>query len=213
MRKRTIALIVLIALLSIGGIGFLVYKNWAALVEIVTFQPKKPSDIKIPDVKPLPVVPKDANTILDDVKPNEAMQEELNKIQQQGEVLTQNVNKTFDTAIQTIQKEGSIRKDKAKPMSNIVVENTKQRQLKAQKSVSDMYRNILKQIEIEKSKAAIVLTGTRTENEKKAKLDSLNVEALDMEMELFSDNAIRKPVIRKSLSKLDAEYLVYKGFV
>lgn len=212
MRKRTIALIVLVALLSIGGIGFLVYKNWAVIVDIVTFKSKRPAEIKIPDVKPLPVVPKDVNTILD-VEPDKAMQEELNKIQQKGEVLTQNANNTFETAIQTIQKESSVRKDKSEPMSKIVVENTKQRQTKAQKAASDRYRNILKQIEIEKAKAAVVLTGARTEKERKTKLDTLNVEALDMEMELFVENNIKRPVIRKPMSKLDAEYLVYKGLV
>lgn len=210
MKKRTVALIVVLALVAVGAIGFVAYKNWSAIRDLMTFTPKSSANVDLPIVNPPPARPQDANTILQSSQTNDDLVKEREHIRSKGDALTVQKNTTIETAIKNINKEGVAKQAQAGPLSNIVVENTKQRAAKAQKQASDAYRDILKRIEIEKSKAAIVLTGTRTEKEKTAKLNALDVDALDMELELFAENRIRPPCSRRPFSKSEMEYLVHK---
>lgn len=212
MKKRYIALIILLAMICTAGVSFAVYKNWSAILDIVNFAPKKPKEVKLPVIQVPPVKPVDAKVVLN-VDPSEDVLKERQDIAKREESLGNQATAKFDRAIKTIQAEGNTKQSQAKPLSDIVVENTKQRQTKLQKAASDKYRNLLQQIEIEKAKAAVVLTGTRTEKEKAAKLDALKVDALDMELELYAENRIRNPGARKPLSKMQAEFLVHKGIV
>lgn len=211
MKKRYIALIVLLATVCVAGVAFLVYKNWAAIIDIVNFVPKKPKDPKLPEIKVPPVKPVNEKAILNSVKPSEDDLKEREDIAKKELVLSDQTKVTFDKAIKKIQAEASMKELQAKPLSNTVIENAKQKATKMQKAASDKYRELLKLIELEKAKAAIVLTGTRTEKEKASKLNK--IDALDMELELYAENRIRNSGVRRPLSKIQAEYLVYKGIV
>jgi hypothetical protein len=94
------------------------------------------------------------------------------------------------------------------PIAKIVVENTKQREAKAQQAASKAYAELIKDIEEEKAKAAVLLTATRTEGEKIQKID-----ALDLEMELYAENKLCNRRVRRPISKRDAEFLVSKSCV
>jgi hypothetical protein len=80
--------------------------------------------------------------------------------------------------------------------------------------------DLIKKIETEKAKSAVLLTAIRTEKEKMKRINDLDLEteettvdAMDMEMELFLENRLKNWRVRRPLSKKGAEFLVRKKCV
>lgn len=209
MKKRYIFGIVMTAVVAVAVIAFFVYKNWDDIKDAFSGK-KKGADAGVAKAvintaKATPVSP---DAVVNAAKPDSKLAVELDAIKSKTKELTDKANQTFDKVLDTFKAEGQAKAAQSQPVSQIVVENTKQRKAKDETAASKQYTDILKQIEIEKAKAAISLTGARTEAQKTATLNALNVDALDAEMELYSENKIRTQVSRRPFSKGEAEAYV-----
>ncbi|AGE55714.1 hypothetical protein ATCVMN08101_657L [Acanthocystis turfacea Chlorella virus MN0810.1] len=209
MKKRYIFGIVMTALLAVAVIAFFVYKNLDDIKD--AFSPKKKSanaDVVKAVMTTTKVAPVSPDTIVNATKPDSALAAELNDLKGKTQEITDEANKAFDKVLDTFKAEGDAKAAQSTHVSSIVVENTKQRKAKDETAASKEYMDILKQIEVEKAKAAISLTGARTETQKAATLNALEVDALDAEMELYSENKIRSDAPRRPFSKAEAEAYV-----
>ncbi|AGE56030.1 hypothetical protein ATCVMO0605SPH_584L [Acanthocystis turfacea Chlorella virus MO0605SPH] len=211
MKKRYIFGIVITALLAVAVIAFFVYKNLDDIKDAFSGTKKTPN-AQAGVVKAVlttsKVAPTSPDAIVNATKSNSRLSAELNALKRKTQELANTANKTFDKVLYTFKAEAKTKASQSTPVSDIVVENTKQRKAKDEDAAADKYMEILKQIEIEKAKAAISLTGARTESQKTATLNTLNIDALDAEMELYSENRIRTQASRKPFSKGEAEAYV-----
>jgi len=148
------------------------------------------------------------NNVLQESKSDPKLATELAALKTKAKELAAKADETFEKVVDTFKAESAAKASQGAPVSKIVVENTKQRQAKAETAAADEYRNIIKQIEIEKAKAAVSLTGARTETTKTDKYNALNIDALDAEMELYAENRIQNLRPRRILSKAEAEAYV-----
>ena len=211
MKKRYIFGIVITALLAVAVISFFVYKNWADIEDAFSGNKKKEKSagvVKAVFSVKTPVVPVNPNNVLQESKSDPKLATELAALKSKTKELADEANETFEKVVDTFKSESAAKASQGAPVSQIVVENTKQRQAKAETAAADEYRNIIKQIEIEKAKAAVSLTGARTETTKAEKYDALAIDALDAEMELYAENRITTRRPRRPLSKAEAEAYV-----
>jgi hypothetical protein len=208
MKKRYTVVIVVIALLAFAGIGYFIYNKWSEIQKILAVGVSKIKKIKFPVVKAKPVRPVDAAVILAAPKTDAKLAADQKDLQKADAVIKRDTADVSAQIIGTVRDESKQKAAKGQPISDIVVDNTKQREAKAQAGASGIYTDIIKQIEIEKAKSAVLLTAIRTETEKKQRID-----ALDLEMELYPENRLRDRRVRRPLSKSDAEYLVASGVV
>ncbi|AGE53594.1 hypothetical protein ATCVGM07011_599L [Acanthocystis turfacea Chlorella virus GM0701.1] len=213
MKKRYIFGIVMAALLAVAVIAFFVYKNLDDIKDAFSGTKKTPSaqaGVVKAVMNTAKVAPVSPDAVVNVAKPDSRLVAELNALERKTRELTDTANKTFDKVLNTFKTEAKTKEAQSAPVANIVVENTKQRKAKDEVAASDKYMDILKQIEVEKAKAAIALTGARTEGQKTATLNTLNIDALDAEMELYSENRIRTHAMMKPFSKGEAEaYIKY----
>ncbi|AGE50799.1 hypothetical protein PBCVCVB1_315R [Paramecium bursaria Chlorella virus CVB-1] len=215
MKKRYIVSIVIAAILALAGVVFIVYKNWSDVQSIWFFTKTKLKNIKIPSIKPNPVKPVDPVVIIEASKPDAGLEKERNALAAKAASISNDAVKVNQQAISVVATEATAKAAQAAPVSEIVVENTKQREVKNQSNASKAYTDLIKKIETEKAKSAVLLTAIRTEKERIAKINDLDLEteettvdAMDMEMDLFLENRLRNWRARRPLSKRGAEYLV-----
>jgi hypothetical protein len=212
MKKRYIFGIVMTALLAIAVIAFFVYKNWGDIQDAFSGTKNTPKTqagvvkaVFTVQASPDPVKP---DEIIQQAKSDSKLATELAALKSKTKELTDKPNEMFDKVADTFKSEAGVKASQGAPISQIVVENTKQRQAKDETAAADEYRDILKQIEVEKAKGAIALTGARTEAQKAAKFDAIAIDALDAEMELYAENKIKIRQPRRPLSKAEAEAYV-----
>ncbi|AGE50227.1 hypothetical protein ATCVCanal1_544L [Acanthocystis turfacea Chlorella virus Canal-1] len=209
MKRRYIFGIVMAALLAVAVIAFFVYKNWGDIQDAFPGK-KKGSNAGV--VKAVmtttKVAPASPDAIANATKADSKLAAEVGVIKSRAKELEDKANQTFDKVLNTFKAEGETKAAQSTHVSGIVIENTKQRKAKDETAASKQYTDILKQIEVEKAKAAISLTGARTEAQKAATLNALNVDALDAEMELYSENKIRAKGSRRPFTKGEAEAYV-----
>lgn len=215
MRRRYIVSIVIAALAALAGVAFLVYKNWSDVQSIWGFTKTRIKNIQISSIKPKPVKPVDPIVIIEASKPNAGLEKKRNVLAAKAVSISNDAVKINQQAVGIVATEATSKAAQAAPVSEIVVENTKQREIKNQTNASKAYANLIKRIETEKAKSAVLLTAIRTEKERIKKINDLDLEeeetavdAMDMEMDLFLENRLRNWRARRPLSKKGAEYLV-----
>lgn len=215
MKKRYIASIIIAAFVALAGVAFLVYKNWSDVQSIWVFTKTRIKNIKVPSIKPKPVKPVDPIVIIEASKPDAGLEKERNTLAAKAVSISNDAVKINQQAVGIVATEATSKAAQAAPVSEIVVENTKQREIKNQTNASKAYANLIKRIETEKAKSAVLLTAIRTEKERIKKINDLDLEeeetavdAMDMEMDLFLENRLRNWRARRPLSKKGAEYLV-----
>lgn len=214
MKKRYVFALVVTALIALAALGFAIYKYWDSIRDVWNFTKKTVRSVKLPFVKPKPATPLDPKTILAETKPDSTLVNEKDALSTQTADIRNATNVVTQATTKTIGIEADAKKAQGEPIAAIVIENTKQREAKDQQAASKAYTELIKDILEEKAKSAVLLTAIRTETQKKQKLDSLDVDALDTEEELFAENAIRPyDRFRKPVTKQLAEYYVAKKYV
>ncbi|AGE48545.1 hypothetical protein PBCVAN69C_544R [Paramecium bursaria Chlorella virus AN69C] len=211
MKKRYIFGLVLLALFALAGMGSVVYMNWSDIKDMFseTIGINKKSSLKQIDVRVVKpdqsnVVQKDIKEILDIPEDDPKLKKDLSDIQKTKTSTDAKINTLTKTAVDTIKKESKVVKDKAPKLAAIVVDNVKKNELNAQKSASSKYVDLIKQIEQEKMKASVFLTGNITEKEKIAKINNI-----DAEIEIVDNFKVDS--VKKVWTKKMAEYMVMKG--
>ncbi|AAC96918.1 hypothetical protein PBCV1_A559L [Paramecium bursaria Chlorella virus 1] len=211
MKKRYIFGLVLLALVALAGMGSVVYMNWSDIKDMFseTIGINKKSSLKQIDVRVVKpdqsnIVQKDIKEILDIPEDDPKLKKDLSDIQKTKTSTDAKINTLTKTAVDTIKKESKVVKDKAPKLAAIVVDNVKKNELNAQKSASSKYVDLIKQIEQEKMKASVFLTGNITEKEKIAKINNI-----DAEIEIVDNFKVDS--VKKVWTKRMAEYMVMKG--
>ncbi|AGE51631.1 hypothetical protein PBCVCvsA1_626L [Paramecium bursaria Chlorella virus CvsA1] len=211
MKKRYIFGLVLLALFALAGMGSVIYMNWSDIKDMFseTIGKNKKSSLKQVDVlvvKPdqSNVVQKDVKEILNVPKDDPKLKKDLSAIQQKKTSTDAKITTLTKTAVDTIKKESEVVKTKAPKLAAVVVDNVKKIELNAQKNASSKYAELIKQIEQEKMKASIFLTGNISEKEKIAKINNI-----DAEIEIVDNFKVDS--VKKVWTKKMADYMVMKG--
>ncbi|ABT15150.1 hypothetical protein NY2A_B751L [Paramecium bursaria Chlorella virus NY2A] len=209
MKKRYIFGLVMLALCALAGMSAVVYMNWTDIKDMFSettgIGKSSLKQVNVLAVQPIQsaVVPKDVKAILDKPKDDPVLKKDLAVIQQTKSSTNMKIDTLTKNAVDTIKKESAVVKTKAPKLASIVVDNVKKTALDAQKSASSKYAELIKQIEKEKMRASVFLTGNLTEKEKIAKINNI-----DAEMELVDNFKLDPSVV---ITKKMADYMVMKG--
>ena len=198
-----VGLVALAVAISVAVI-FVIYKNWDAVTKFYT-KSKTVVEDKFAKIVPRPVKKVAPTEILAKVKEDPAMIQELIDLNKADLAAQQNAADIFQKTQQVIKQEASVKKSQGTPISSTITLATKYRKIADEKKASAVYNELLKKIETEKAKGAVLLSAVRAEQLKTDKLKIMD--SLDMEDEYAMNMKIKSP-ISYVVTKRDAEIFV-----
>ena len=199
--KYIIGLVALAVAITIG-VAFVIYKNWGAIQGLYTKSKTVVKD-KFAKIVPRPVKKVTPVEILAQVKEDPVLAEDVVNLHQAEIAANKNVVDTVQKTEQVVKQEAAIKKSQGKPLASTITWATKYRKIADEKEASKKYNEILKKIETEKAKGAVLLSAVRAEQQKTQKLKLMD--SLDMELD-YGSSMINEFPIR--ISKGDAEIFV-----
>jgi cytoskeletal protein RodZ len=207
MEKKYIVGLVATAVVITALLGFFVYKNWASVTEIFKKSVNTIGD-KFKKIKPNPPVKKSPEVILEQAEEDPLLTQDLIKLNKE---MIDSKNKTKDIVSNTeiiMKQESSQKKKKSGPLASIIAAATKYRKIADEKKASEEYDAILRKIESEKAKAAVLLTATKAETQKADKLKIM--QSLDMEEEEYGGPVNSRMTPFGVITKTDGEIFIAK---
>lgn len=199
MQKRYIVGIVALAVAITVGVAFVIYKNWGAIQGLYT-KSKAAVKNKFAKIVPRPVKKVTPVEILAQVKEDPVLVEDIVKLHQTEIAANKNVMDTVQKTERVVKQEATIKKSQGTPLASTITWATKYRKIADEKEASKKYNEILKKIETEKAKGAVILSAIRAEQQKTDKLKLMD--SLDMELDYGSNVATQTPI---RISKRGAE--------
>jgi len=205
MQTKYIVGLVITAILVTALLGFFIYSNWTSITQIFKKSVNAVGD-KFKKIKPKPPVKKSPEVILEQAEEDPLLTQDLIKLNK--EVIDSNTKiKDIVSNTQTIVKqEATQKKKKSGPLASIIASATKYRKIADEKKASKDYDTILRRIESEKAKAAVLLTAARAETQKAEKLKIMS--SLDMEEEYGPANS--RMSLLGVVTKTDGEIFITK---
>ena len=202
---KTIYIISLVALAVAitAAVIFVIYKNWGAIQGLYT----KSKDVvknKFDKVVARPVKKVGPTEILAKVEEDPVMIQELVDLNKADLAAKQNALDITQKTQQVIKQEASVKKSQGTPIASTITLATKYRKIADEKEASKKYNELLKKIETEKAKGAVLLSAVRAEQLKTAKLKIMD--SIDMEIEYNDSLKIGSP--NHVVTKRDAEIFV-----
>lgn len=204
MKTRYIVGLVALAIAITAAVIFVVYKNWGAIKGLYT-KSKDAVKNKFKKVQPLPVKKVGPAEILAKVQEDPVMVQDLVELNKADLAAKQNALDITQKAQQVVKQEATIKKSQGTPIASTITLATKYRKIADEKEASKKYNEILKKIETEKAKGAVLLSAVRAEQLKTDKLKIMD--SLDMEDEYAMNMKIKSP-ISHVVTKADAEIFV-----
>ena len=163
---------------------------------------------KFAKIAPRPVKKVAPTEILVKVKEDPVMIQELVDLNKADLAAKINAADIVQKTQQVIKQEASVKKSQGTPIASTITLATKYRKIADEKKASAMYNELLKKIETEKAKGAVLLSAVRAEQLKTDKLKIMD--SLDMEDEYAMNMEIKSP-ISYVVTKRDAEIFVRKN--
>jgi len=203
MKTRYIISLVALAVAITAAIVFVIYKNWGAIQGLYT----NSRDIvknKFAKVVARPVKKVGPAEILAKVPEDPVMIQELIDLNKADLAAKQKAADIVQRTQQVIKQEASVKKSQGTPIAATITLATKYRKIADEKEASKKYNEILKKIETEKAKGAVLLSAVRAEQLKTDKLKIMD--SLDMEIEYNDSLKIGSPI--HVITKRDAEIFV-----
>jgi len=203
MKTRYIVGLVALAVAITIGVTFVIYKNWGAIKGLYT----KSKDVvknKFDKVVARPVKKVGPAEILAKVPEDPVMIQELVELNKSDLASKQTTAAIVQKTEQVIKQEAAIKKSQGTPIAATITLATKYRKIADEKEASKKYNEILKKIETEKAKGAVLLSAVRAEQLKTDKLKIMD--SLDMEIEYNDSLKIGSPT--HVITKRDAEIFV-----
>ena len=207
MKTRYIISLVALAVAITAAIVFVIYKNWGAIQGLYTKSKTVVKD-KFAKIVPRPVKKVAPTEILVKVKEDPVMIQELVDLNKADLAAKINAADIVQKTQQVIKQEASVKKSQGTPIASTITLATKYRKIADEKKASAMYNELLKKIETEKAKGAVLLSAVRAEQLKTDKLKIMD--SLDMEDEYAMNMEIKSP-ISYVVTKRDAEIFVRKN--
>ena len=204
--KYIVALVALAVAISVTVL-FVIYKNWDAVTKFYTKSKTAVKD-KFAKIAPRPVKKVAPTEILVKVKEDPVMIQELVDLNKADLAAKINAADIVQKTQQVIKQEASVKKSQGTPIASTITLATKYRKIADEKKASAMYNELLKKIETEKAKGAVLLSAVRAEQLKTDKLKIMD--SLDMEDEYAMNMEIKSP-ISYVVTKRDAEIFVRKN--
>jgi G3E family GTPase len=204
MKTRYIVALVALAVAITAAVIFVIYKNWGAIKGLYT-KSKDAVKNKFKKVQPLPVKKVGPTEILAKVQEDPVMVQDLVELNKTDLAAKQNALDITQKAQQVVKQEATIKKSQGMSIASTITLATKYRKIADEKEASKKYNEILKKIETEKAKGAVLLSAVRAEQLKTDKLKIMD--SLDMEDEYAMNMKIKSP-ISHVVTKRDAELFV-----
>ena len=206
MKTRYIIGLVALAIAITAAVIFVIYKNWGAIQGLYTKSKTVVKD-KFKKVVPKPVKKVGPAEILANVKEDPVMVQDLVELNKTDLSAKQNAMDITQKAQQVVKQEATIKKSQGTPIASTITLATKYRKIADEKEASKKYNELLKKIETEKAKGAVLLSAVRAEQLKTAKLKIMD--SIDMEIEYNDSLKIGSP--NHVITKRDAEIFVRKN--
>jgi hypothetical protein len=202
MKKSYIVALVALAVAITVAVIFVIYKNWDAIQGLYT----KSRDIvknKFAKVVARPAKKVGPTEILAKVPEDPVMVQDIVELNKFDLASKQNAAGIVQKTEQVVKQEAAIKKSQGIPLALTINLATKYRKIADEKAASAKYNELLKKIETEKAKGAVLLSAVRAEQLKTDKLKIMD--SLDMELE-YTNLEIDSPT--HVISKRDAEMLL-----
>jgi len=199
--KYIVGLVALAVAITIG-VAFVIYKNWGAIKGLYTKSKAVVKD-KFAKIVPRPVKKVTPAEIFAKVEEDPVLVEDVVNIHQADIAANKNIVDTVQKTEQVVKQEATIKKSQGTPLASTITWATKYRKIADEKEASKKYNEILKKIETEKAKGAVLLSAVRAEQQKTQKLKLMD--SLDMELDYGSNVAVQTPI---RISKRGAELFV-----
>jgi len=199
MQTKYIVALVALAVAITAAVAFIIYKNWGAIQGLYT----NSRDIvknKFAKVVARPVKKVGPAEILAKVPEDPVMAQDLVELNKSDLASKQNAAGIVQKTQQVVKQEAVIKKSQGIPLALTINLATKYRKIADEKAASAKYNELLKKIETEKAKGAVLLSAVRAEQLKTDKLKIMD--SLDMELE-YTNLEIDSPT--HVISKRDAE--------
>lgn len=183
MKTRYIVSLVIASIAVVAGLAYYLYTIRASIQKVFVSTMNTVGD-KFRNVKPRSVKVIEPSDILGGVEKDPKLIAELSDMSTR---LILDESKTKDIVGNTrgtVKNESSTTRKKAAPFSQRIINATKYKKISDEKSASENYDKILRQIESEKAKSAVLLTATRAEKIRTQKLNIMK--DLDMEIDVVS---------------------------
>ena len=206
MKTRYIIGLVALAIAITAAVIFVIYKNWGAIQGLYTKSKTVVKD-KFKKVVPKPVKKVGPAEILANVKEDPVMVQDLVELNKTDLSAKQNAMDITQKAQQVVKQEATIKKSQGTPIASTITLATKYRKIADEKEASKKYNELLKKIETEKAKGAVLLSAVRAEQLKTAKLKIMD--SIDMEIEYNDSLKLGSP--NHVITKRDAEIFVRKN--
>lgn len=203
MKTKYIISLVALAVSITAAIVFVIYKNWGAIQGLYT-KSKDAVKNKFKRVVARPVKKTAPAEILAKVKEDPMMIQDLVELNKSDLASKQTTADIDQKTQQVIKQEASIKKSQGTPIASTITLATKYRKIADEKEASAKYNEILKKIETEKAKGAVLLSAVRAEQLKTDKLKIMD--SLDMEIEYNDNLRIGSPI--RVINKRAAEIFV-----
>jgi hypothetical protein len=200
--KYIIGLVVTAVIITLGVL-FLIYKNWDDIVKVFN-KPKNVVEDNFDKAVPGPVTKTSPDEILDKVPEDPVLTQELAELNEADLASQKSAAETEQKSQQIVKKEAAIKKSQSEPVSSTIILATKYKKIGDEKGASAKYDEVLKNIETEKAKSTVLLSGIYAEKMKAEKLAIMD--SLDMEYEYLDNLIIGSPV--HVINKRDAEIFV-----
>ena len=203
MKTRYIVGLVALAVAITAAVIFVIYKNWGAIQGLYT----KSADAvknKFNRITPRPVKKIGPAEILATVPEDPVMIQDLIELNTSDLASKQSAIDIENKAKQVVKQEVTTKKSQATPIASTITLATKYRKIADEKEASKQYNDILKRIETEKAKGAVILSAVRAEQLKTEKLNIMD--SLDMELDYNGNLKIDSPA--HVINKRDAEIFV-----
>jgi len=200
MQKRYIVGLVVLSIAIAAAVTFVIYKNWDSITKIYT----KSKDVvtnKFAKIVPRPVKKVGPTEILRTIPEDKMMIQDLVELNKADLAAKQTAENVVQDAKQVVRKEATIKKTQGSPIASTISLAMKYRKIADEKEASKKYDEILKKIEIEKAKGAVILSAIRAEQLKTDKLKIMD--SLDMELDYGNSLKIGSP--SHVITKRDAE--------
>jgi hypothetical protein len=199
MQTKYIVALVALAVAITAAVAFVIYKNWGAIQGLYT-KSKDAVKNKFAKVVARPVKKVGPTEILAKVPEDPVMVQDLVELNKSDLASKQNAAGIVQKTQQVVKQEAAIKKSQGIPLALTINLATKYRKIADEKAASAKYNELLKKIETEKAKGAVLLSAVRAEQLKTDKLKIMD--SLDMELD-YTNLEIDSPT--RVITKRDAE--------
>jgi hypothetical protein len=207
MKRRYIVSIVAAAILATMYVAYVLYSNLADIREVL--KEKVRAEVVLGNIRPQNIRETLPEDLLARAKSDPALTQDLATMNTAYATAVSKIDDISRDTESIVKNESAEKMKQAVPIAGAIIEATKYRKIEDEKKASKEYDDVLRQIEEEKAKSIVLLTGTRTERLKAKQLEIM--QSLDMENTIHDTRVVTKKECEKIVRKQNKEALARKN--